>query len=124
MNWYYVDQGKQAGPVDDAQLEQLRGSGQIQDETLIWQEGMENWKPYRDVKGGGGMPAASAPPAPAAEGLRLSTSPAATVTTAPPEAVCTECGNMFPKENMIRYGNNWVCASCKPVFMQKVAEGA
>jgi uncharacterized RDD family membrane protein YckC len=115
MNWYYHEQGQQAGPVDEAQLEQLRASGRIQDDTLVWREGMANWQPYREVKG---VPAA----APAAPGLRLSTSPAAATGT--PDAVCAECGKMFPKENMIRYGNNWVCASCKPIFMQKLAEGA
>ncbi len=115
MNWYYVDQGKQAGPVDDAQLEQMRANGQIQDDTLIWREGMANWEPYGNVKA-----TAAANPA---GGLRLSTSPAAASAVAT-EAVCAECRNMFPKENMLRYGNSWVCANCKPVFMQKLAEGA
>lgn len=118
MNWYYADQGRQVGPIDDAQLDQLRASGGIQDDTLIWSEGMANWQSYREVKG---VPA-SAGAVPAAPGLRLST--ADTSTAPPPDAVCAECGKMFPKENMIRYGNSWVCAGCKPVFMQKLAEGA
>ena len=40
MNWYYVEAGQQAGPVDDAQLQELLGSGKIQQETLVWREGM------------------------------------------------------------------------------------
>jgi uncharacterized RDD family membrane protein YckC len=113
MNWYYVDQGKQAGPVDDAQLDQLRAAGQITDDTLIWREGMANWQAYREARGG-------AAPAPFATGY----APAAAATVAGTEAACVECRGMFPKENMIRYGDNWVCANCKPVFMQKLAEGA
>jgi len=35
MNWYYVDAGQQAGPVDDAQLEELLRSGKIQSDTLV-----------------------------------------------------------------------------------------
>jgi hypothetical protein len=31
---------------------------------------------------------------------------------------------MFPPDQMIRYGTAHVCAGCKPVFMQKLAEGA
>jgi hypothetical protein len=62
MKWYYVDQGQQAGPVDDAQLEQLRSNGKIQLDTLVWQEGMANWMPYREA-----IPSATRPPpAPAA----------------------------------------------------------
>lgn len=113
MNWYYVDQGKQAGPVDEPQLVQLSAEGRIQDETLVWREGMANWQPYRDVKSS----FAVVPPPPPISSLAP---PMAT----PSDAVCSECGQMFSKENMIRHGNAWVCANCKPVFVQKLAEGA
>src|SRR5215813_12701232 len=39
-------------------------------------------------------------------------------------AVCAECGKGFSVNVMIRYGAAYVCATCKPVFMQKLAEGA
>ncbi len=107
MNWYYVEQGQQAGPVDDARLDELRRSGKIQADTLVWREGMANWAPYSVALGE--TAAAQAPPliAPGAG-----------------EAVCTECGGVFPTDSMIRYGTVYVCANCKPVFMQKLAEGA
>jgi len=38
--------------------------------------------------------------------------------------ICAECGGVFPVENTIHYGNVDVCSGCKPVFMQKLAEGA
>lgn len=118
MNWYYVDQGKQAGPVDDSQLAQLSAEGRIQEETLVWHEGMANWKPFRDVRAG----FAPAPPPPMIAPV-ASPSAATAVAVAATDAVCAECRNIFPKENMIHYGNSWVCAGCKPVFMQKIAEG-
>jgi len=37
---------------------------------------------------------------------------------------CVECGKSFPADEMIHHGNVSVCANCKPVFMQKLAEGA
>src|SRR5882724_7135353 len=37
---------------------------------------------------------------------------------------CVECGKMFFAQDMIRHGNVYVCANCKPVFMQKLSEGA
>jgi len=45
-------------------------------------------------------------------------------TSAPATAYCVECGQSFPIESMIRYKSVYVCAGCKPVFMQKLAEGA
>src|SRR6266850_4833742 len=50
MNWYYVNAGQQAGPVDEAQLDALRSSGQINAETLVWREGMANWQPYGEAR--------------------------------------------------------------------------
>lgn len=37
---------------------------------------------------------------------------------------CGECGGVYPAEDMIRFGDINVCARCKPLFMQKLAEGA
>jgi uncharacterized RDD family membrane protein YckC len=37
---------------------------------------------------------------------------------------CVECGVIFDAKDMIRVGNAHVCASCKPIFVQKLAEGA
>ena len=39
-------------------------------------------------------------------------------------AICTECGNVFPAEDVIRHASALVCANCKPAFLQKLAEGA
>lgn len=105
MNWYYVENGQQAGPVDDTRLQELVASGAIQPDTLVWHEGMPEWRPYREVKS-----AAAPPPAAASSGG--------------PEAVCSECGRIFPAGEVIRYGNAVVCAACKPVFVQKLKEGA
>jgi hypothetical protein len=107
MNWYYVDAGQQAGPVDDAQLQELLGSGKIQQETLVWHEGMTSWLPYRE--------AARGP-------LRMGTAPEP-ASVAENQAVCVECGRTFDKQQMISYRGAKVCAGCKPVFMQKLAEG-
>ena len=39
-------------------------------------------------------------------------------------ASCAECNLAFPIASMIRHKNVYVCANCKPAFMQKLAEGA
>ena len=112
MNWYYSNQGQQTGPLNDIQFEELVRSGKIQQDTLVWHEGMAAWQSYREVK----IPSPSSDPLPA--------SGASYTPGQGPEAVCAECGNMFAVQDMIRHGGTYICAGCKPVFMQKLAEGA
>jgi len=126
MDWYYVDGGKQAGPVGDIELEQLAATGKIQGITLVWREGMANWLPYEQVK-----PAAVAAPlatlptgtAGAAASAESALPPIANATATGPEVVCAQCNRIFPKEETIQYGGSYVCATCKPSFVQKVKEG-
>lgn len=111
MNWYYVDAGQQAGPVSDEQLDSLRTAGKIADDTLVWREGMTDWQPLRVAR-------------PAAAGSATQPTPALRMTGSGPGAVCAECGRMFDVNDMIRHGEAYICATCKPVFMQKLTEGA
>ena len=117
MNWHYVQAGNSVGPVSQEEFDRLAQSGIIQADTLVWHEGLANWQPYSAVR-------PSAPPAGVA-------APSATLTAATQQAVaagtdvvCAECNGVFPKENAIQYGAVWVCANCKPVFLQKLREGA
>ena len=113
MKWYYVENGQQAGPVEEAQLGELIQSGKLRGDTLVWHEGMGAWQPFSAV-----FP----PEFAAAVGATPVGTSAPSGDTA--EAVCAECGNIFRKEDMIPHGNAFICANCKPVFMQKLAEGA
>ncbi len=45
------------------------------------------------------------------------------VASPPNTAVCAECGHLLPSDCLIRHGNLCVCAACKPIFLQKLAEG-
>src|SRR5436190_16368525 len=115
MNWYYANAGQQTGPLDEAQLEALRSSGQINDETLVWREGMANWQPYREARQTG---------APGGTAQHSSAGASVAAASGTNEAVCSECGRIFPIENTIKFGEARVCSGCKPIFMQKLAEGA
>jgi hypothetical protein len=37
--------------------------------------------------------------------------------------VCAECRGTFPRDSAILFGTTWVCAACKPIFVQKLSEG-
>src|SRR5690348_10046902 len=115
MQWYYVEAGQQAGPLDESQLEGLVRSGKIQADTLVWHEGMTAWAPYREV-----APAANPPPAsPGAPPIAAGDAGAESG-----GLICSECGRAFPPGEVIRYLDKWVCAGCKPVFFQRLREGA
>ena len=102
VNWYYIDRGRKAGPLPDAQLDQLVRTGQLMPDSLIWREGMPEWQPYGRVRS---VPASVAP---SKETGRMS---------------CALCSKSFAPDEMLAFENAWVCASCKPRFVQRVREG-
>jgi len=112
MKWFYVENGQQAGPVEESQLQELIQSGKLRGDTLVWHEGMGAWQPFSAV---------CPPEFAAAVGATSSGTSAPTGDTT--EAVCVECNNIFRKEDMIRHKEVYVCANCKPLFMQKLGEG-
>ena len=118
MNWHYAEQGQQIGPVSDEQLAELVRTGKITADTLVWHDGLSDWMPYGQINSG--QKPMEAIPAP----LETSPSPPVMATANPTEAACSECGRIFPVDEMIRHGNARICAGCKPVFMQKLSEGA
>jgi uncharacterized RDD family membrane protein YckC len=58
--WYYSDaQRQQHGPVGPEHLANLHARGLLPAETLVWREGMSEWKPWREMMREvvvGGMP--------------------------------------------------------------------
>ena len=48
--WFYEDQGHRAGPISPSSLQALRNSGAINDETLVWREGLKDWTSFRSIR--------------------------------------------------------------------------
>jgi uncharacterized RDD family membrane protein YckC len=106
MSWYYAVGQEQKGPVTDEQLQELARDGVITGESLVWREGMTDWRPYSS-RGTGAAAPASAPTAAPAGGV-----------------VCAECGKSFQADEVVKFGDRHVCAACKPTFVQRMQEGA
>jgi hypothetical protein len=106
MNWYYSEGNQQRGPVSEQEFQQLASTGTIQPATLVWREGMPDWQPYSTVFSAAGAPSAGLPPL-IGGGI-----------------ICVECGKSFPADEVIQYNGQNVCAACKPVFIQRIKEGA
>ena len=115
MNWHYVEQGQQVGPVTEGFLTQLFQAGKITADTLVWNEELPDWQTYNRAMANRppiqAVPPTLSPPAPALNAN---------------EVVCTECGKIFPAQETIKIGN--ALAACarprKPIFLQKLSEGA
>lgn len=106
MQWYYAEDGKQVGPVSEADFDALVRSGKIGAQTLVWKAGMANWVAYGTLAPAAAAPAPAQPEAGGATG------------------VCCECQRTFPADELLSYEGSLVCAACKPVFFQRVQEGA
>lgn len=129
MQWFYVENGQQAGPVEDAALARLVHEGKVDAKTLVWCAEMTNWEPYGAVAARKGLGAPAASPAPAAATATDSflTDIVGDLGSFDPSsqdsATCSECGRPFPTEEMVSYAGGHVCAECKPLFFQKLKEG-
>lgn len=110
MSWYYAENNERRGPLEEAAFQSLVVSGTIKPDTLVWREGMAEWQPYGQ--------AAVAAPVPAASPLAVATAPSAGA------AACSQCGRLFSADDMVSYENRYICAECKPLFFQKIKEGA
>jgi len=125
MEWFYAVGDKQMGPVPEEEFKRLAADGTIRPDTLVWSAGMDNWRPYREIA------SASVGTAPPASELSGSTTELSGSTTEPSgstsgagSVVCRECGKIFPPEEVVKFGDAFVCASCKPVYVQRLREGA
>ncbi len=120
MDWWYAEDGGQVGPYSEDDFGELIRNGTVKADTLVWREGLENWMPLADVPSPPAAPdaapaTAEQPAAPDAERAAVAMMDTST---------CAECGRRFSTEDMIRFEDVTVCAECKPVFFQRIQEGA
>ena len=47
--WYYSENNQQLGPVSEDDLKQKARSGGLKPTTLVWKDGMSDWKPIADL---------------------------------------------------------------------------
>ncbi len=108
LNLYYADGDQQVGPIDKAELQALIRAKKINAGTLIWKPGMKEWQQL-----GAWLRQRRSQSAPGAKALPGSS----------PREICAECGRSHARDEMIRFKDSWVCAACKPLFIQKIKEG-
>lgn len=102
MQWYYAVNNQRQGPVSQADFDKLVADGAIKGDTLVWQAGMADWKPYSAI-------AATLPPPAGAPGDDT--------------AVCAVSGKRYPKREMIQYEGKWISAEHRDAYFQRLREG-
>ncbi len=107
MNLYYAEGEQQVGPIGKSQLEALVRAKKLNAKSLVWQPGMESWQELgvfiRRHKSQDDQDLSASAPA--------------------VQTLCSECGLRFNQDEMINFQDLWVCAGCKPLFVQKIKEG-
>jgi uncharacterized RDD family membrane protein YckC len=96
--WYYADGQRQVGPYSEEAFQALVSAGTVHGDTLVWNESMTDWKPYRATLAPGGPVAGE-------------------------QAVCSMCNRILPADEVIEFQGHYVCALCKPEFVQRLKEG-
>ena len=127
MAWYYANQGQQAGPVDDAAFENLVRQGVVRDDSLVWKEGMAEWKPYSAVRP---TPMAAAPTVVmqippggffADKPVEPAHAPAPAPVAAPAQQetrFCSQCGRPTPVSQLTMVNGAPTCPACAAVVHQ------
>jgi len=47
--WYFIVDEKQYGPLAPLAIQNLLKNGRVNENTLVWCQGMENWAPLRNI---------------------------------------------------------------------------
>ena len=124
--WFYTDaNATQLGPVDDPTLLQLNADGVITARSLVWRDGMETWRSFREV---------------APDLFRVRTPEASdkgdNVVGNPDDqgnpiegdpvevGVCAHSGRVYPLRELLPYGEALVGPEHKEDFVRRLMEGA
>lgn len=67
--WFYSEQGKSRGPVEEARLAELITTGAVRRDDLVWREGMAGWLPAVEVPEFSAVPVVEVPGLPVAASL-------------------------------------------------------
>lgn len=111
--WYAGIGGERIGPLTADDLRQRHRRGEIRDDTLVWTDGWDDWRPF------------------AVSGLSSDLPSEPTVTGVLPalgigdgESVrCAVSGDHRPPAEMLQYGDAWVAPEHKDTFLQWLREG-
>jgi uncharacterized RDD family membrane protein YckC len=127
MSWYYKEGEQTIGPVSKKDLQELINAKRINGRTLVRSTETNQWKPIAELVHGKAQDSHPQPP-PTPQVKRPPAPPTPSVNdgeaTLLAVEICSQCGRSFPIDQVVTFGDKVICASCKPMFVQKLKEGA
>ena len=69
IEWYYLDEGAEKGPIAPDRMRALISTGTITGDTIVWCDGMTDWQAARDSDLRASLPASALHPVPSAPPL-------------------------------------------------------
>ncbi|THB77985.1 MAG: RDD family protein [Desulfobacteraceae bacterium] len=127
MDWYYVVNRQRVGPVSDEDFMNLVATKRIDAQTLVWNETLKDWTPFKKVKLPKAMKAMKPEPKPEKPMARQLEQELEELhggeAKAGETSACSQCGKSFPNDDLADFSGSLVCAACKPAFVQKIKEG-
>lgn len=128
MAWYYKEGGEEVGPIGKGELQALIKAKKVNASTLVRGANTDQWHPLAELVGKKSQDQQTPPPPPVDAQNKDLGSPAASASPEREESqatsVCSQCGRSFPEDQVLTYDNQVICAACKPMFVQKLKEGA
>jgi uncharacterized RDD family membrane protein YckC len=109
MNWYYLENGVQRGPITEADFPALFQTGALGTGTYLWREGMAEWKTYGELLQGSTPSGATSPQSPPSDAAATRT------------GECSRCGDIVPYADLQRIGTSALCPKCQTGY-QRVAQ--
>lgn len=91
------------GPLDDTAFHGAVRDGTVAAGTLVWNPTLSDWRPWGEIGGAG-------PPGEAGS-------------EDDGRVPCVECGTAHPLTEMLTFHGAPVCAGCKAVYFQRLAQG-
>lgn len=101
MNWYYATGEERLGPYTAEQFQELVQQGMVTAQTLVWREGMTDWRPHGS----------------------LGNTPSVPTLHSMDSVTCAICAGNFPRSETVLLVDGYCCANCKPLAVQRLKEG-
>ncbi len=134
MEWYYLVDGAQQGPISDDSFQSLVSVGTIQATTLVWNASMSDWVEHATL--GAAAPVVAAEADAGESRLKLAVREEAPARQRDPEAAteavgdeeddssaaCSQCNRLFPAQELMDFEGHTVCVDCKPAFFGRLRE--
>ena len=114
MEWHYTLNGEAAGPVSEDEIKNLVAQGTINQESMVWNETFEDWKPLSETELASSTASATAADA----------APASNVVSEANSDFCSVCGKTFPHDELVDINGNNSCAECKPIALRRFQENS